>query len=230
MFYIHILTDSRRIENTISNKYEVLCPMEKQTCQTEGLKVEGRAYKLDCGQIELEVDCLEIRDQEDMGKAGYLIIPEFLIPGRPYPIYIYLYAVATYCYNPRMGQREAAKRTRERFGLETFSHTTLSRALKKLERLMKKNKNEPESKTEPVEAPNAQKAGKLPTVDQMKNRKYRMASYLKKAAADDSSLKHEAGQLRKHPDYKRPPYTGAFIGACHSIVKYTFLKYHCLLL
>jgi len=135
-----------------------------------------------------------------------------------------------------MGQREAAKRTRERFGLKTFSHTTLGRALKKLEKLIKENENGLESKTGPesktglVEASDTQNAGKFPAIDQMKNRKYRVTLYLKNAASGDGSFKNEAKQLHKHPDYRRPPYTGPFIDACHSIVEYTFLNYHCFLL
>jgi len=230
MFYIHIVTDTRRIENSGSKVYKVISPMEEQACLAEGLRVDERAYKLDCGQIDIQVDCVEIREQENTNKESYLVVPEFLIPGRPYPIYIYLYAIVTYCFNPWMGQREAAKRTRERFGLETFSHTTLGRALKKLEKLIKEYEKEPESKTGLVEAPDVQNPAKFPTVDQIKNRKQRVALYLKEAAAGDSPLKHEAGQQHKEPDYRRPPYAGPFIDACHSIVEYTFLKFHCFLL
>jgi hypothetical protein len=240
MFYIHILTDTRRIENTGSKEYKILRPLDEETCQAEGLKVEERAYTQDCGQINISVKCLEIWDQENANQENanqenanqerYLIVPEFFIPGRPYPIYIYIFAIVTYCLNPWMGQREAAKRTRERFDLKTFSHTTLGRALKKLVKQITKNENEPQSKTEPEEAGDV-RSGRFPTVGDTKNRRAKAAAYLKKAAATgEGSLTEEAKQERKQPDYRRPPYKGAFIDACHSIVEYTFLKYHCLLL
>ena len=229
MFYIHILTDFRRIENTGSKIHKVLSSKLKQACLDEGLRVRERACKQDCGQIDIRVDCVEIRTQENESEDGYLIVPEFFILGRPYPIYVYLYAILTYCLNPWMGQREATKRTRERFGLKTFSHTTLGRAMKKLEKLIKGHENESLSETETGKTSEVGDR-KFPTVDQTKTRRDKVASYLKKAAAEDSSLSHETSQPRKQPDYRRPPYKGAFIDACHSIVEYTFLKYHCLLL
>jgi hypothetical protein len=61
-----------------------------------------------------------------------LILPEYLLPRRPYPIEAYLFAIHEYCRDRGISQREAAKRTRARFGLTTFAHTTLGRALKRL--------------------------------------------------------------------------------------------------
>jgi len=230
MFYIHILTDTRRIENTGSKEYKILPPLDEETCLTEELRIEERVYTQDCGQIDIAVKCLEIRDPKEARKDGYLIVPEFFVPGRPYAVYIYLYAILTYCLNPLMGQREAAKRTRERFGLETFSHTTLGRALKKLVKQITEKGNEAQNKTDPVSAAEVS-ARKFPTVEDTKDKRAKAAAYLKKAAASgESSLTQEAKQVIKQPDYRKPPYKGAFIDACHSIVKYTFLKYHCLLL
>jgi hypothetical protein len=45
-------------------------------------------------------------------------------------VYVYLYAIDLYSSNPAIGQREAARLTRIKFGLESFAHTTLGRALK----------------------------------------------------------------------------------------------------
>ena len=66
--------------------------------------------------------------------SAMAVVPDFLLPGRKYPIHIYLYAISLYCSNPGMGQREAAAATRREFGLATFSHTTLGRAFRALER------------------------------------------------------------------------------------------------
>jgi len=228
MFYIHILAENGRIKNTGNETNRVLTP-EEHARLTDKPGVKKRAYKQDCGRINIEVECLEINDQENAGKERSLAVPEFLIPGRRYPIYIYVFAMVTYCLNPWMGQREAAKRTRERFDLKTFSHTTLGRALKRLEKLIEDKKYDPQSEEDQCEAPDAI-AGKFTTVEQTKNRRKKVSLYLQKAAAGDSSLKQEAAKLCKKPDYRKPPYKGAFIDACHSIVKYTFLKYHCFLL
>ena len=62
-----------------------------------------------------------------------IVIPWYLIPGRPYPIQVYLHACSLYSANPGMGQRAAAKATCAEFGLEKFSHSTLSRSFAALE-------------------------------------------------------------------------------------------------
>ena len=227
MSSIHILTETKRIENKGSRIYKVFTPEFEQICRDESLMLREHERKLQCGRIDVDVSYSEIHDQEAANGNGYLIVPEFLIPGRPYPIYVYLYAITTYCYNPTMGQREAAKRTRERFELKTFSYTTLGRAMKKLEKLI--NESEPEEIEMPVEAGGVEDK-KFSTVDQMKDRKEKVAAYLKKASTEDASLAKEASQPLRKPEYTQPPYTGAFIEACHSIVRYTFLNYHRLLL
>jgi len=62
-----------------------------------------------------------------------VVIPWFLIPGRPYPVQIYMHACGLYSANPGMGQRAAAKATRAEFGLEKFSHSTVSRSFRAFE-------------------------------------------------------------------------------------------------
>ena len=133
MFYTYIIMHTSRIENKKNKVIKILTPQVEQTSYVEWLTVQEHVCKLQCGELTYEVRFPEIRDLETGNKKSYMIVPEYLIPGRPYPIYVYIYAITTYCLNPKMGQREAAERTRERFGLKTFSHTTLGRAMKRLE-------------------------------------------------------------------------------------------------
>jgi len=229
MSSIHILTESKRIENKGNWIYKVLTPEIEQICREESLALREHENKLHCGRIDVEARYCEIHEQKAPNECGYLIIPEILIPGRPYPIYVYLYAISTYSLNPTMGQREAAKRTRERFELKTFSHTTLGRAMKRLEKQINGNEGE-QQETEIVVEAVGDEDKKFPTVEQTKDRREKVAAYLKKASAEDSSLAQEAGQPQRKPEYTHPPYIGAYIDACHNIVKYTFLNYHRLLL
>lgn len=60
-----------------------------------------------------------------------LILPSFKLPNRPYPICVYLYAIAWYLSSGE-SMRTTAKKVIHAFGLETFSHTTISRFLRKL--------------------------------------------------------------------------------------------------
>ena len=61
-----------------------------------------------------------------------VILPEYLLPRRRYPIQVYLYAINEYCDDGNKSQRKAAEKAIKLFGLATFAHTTLGRALKKL--------------------------------------------------------------------------------------------------
>jgi len=231
MSSIHILTHAGRIENTnVKNQsFKVLQAQQYELYLENGQTIGTHRFTLQCGRTNIEVVCAEIRDQENKNEDGYLIVPEFLIPGRPYPIYVYLYAITIYCLNVTLGQRKAAEMTRERFGLKTFSHTTLGRALKKLEKLIKEYEDVQEEREDANNSPSAE-GGKFQSTAQTRGRREIVASYLLKAAAEDITLKQEAIQAGIKPNYTHPPYMGAFIDECHNIVRYTFLKYHCFLL
>lgn len=65
------------------------------------------------------------------------VLPWYLIPGRPYPVQIYLYACELYISSPEIGQRGAAESTRKKFKLKTFSHSTVSRSFRSFEEARK---------------------------------------------------------------------------------------------
>ena len=65
------------------------------------------------------------------------MLPWYLIPGRPYPLQVYQFACSYYSSNPEIGQRGAAKATREKFNLKTFSHSTVCRSFKSFEQSRK---------------------------------------------------------------------------------------------
>jgi len=149
MLPTQIITDKRRIETTPEKVFRVLAP---KSCLDGNTSVNERTYALQCGPDVYEIICAEIQNSE----SKTLVIPEFLIPSRPYPIYVYIYGMVLYSSNPAMGQREAAERTRKRFDLTTFSHTTLGRAMKRLEALINTNEERPE--------PEQPATGRLPSV------------------------------------------------------------------
>ncbi len=67
-----------------------------------------------------------------MDDGTYRIVwPSFRLPNRPYPIFVYLYAAALYLSSGE-SMRDTAQRVIRVFGLETFSHTTISRFLRKI--------------------------------------------------------------------------------------------------
>lgn len=77
-------------------------------------------------QITIECPILLMND------GSYQIVwPSFKLPNRPYPVYVYLYAAAWYLSSGE-SMRVTAQKVIRAFGLETFSHTTISRFLRKL--------------------------------------------------------------------------------------------------
>jgi len=67
-----------------------------------------------------------------------IVIPYFFYPGRWYPVQAYLYASCQYSSNSAMGQRAAAEKTRAKFGLKYFSHSTVCRTSKDIENSYRK--------------------------------------------------------------------------------------------
>jgi len=133
------------------------------------------------------------------------VIPWYLIPGRRYPIQVYLYACKLYSSEPGLGQRGAAKATRAKFKLETFSHSTVSRTFKSLEETRKsilKSKFGEEvrieaaeaqisvpalgrqvvaaPKSDPINAQAAHRAARFPSIADTANRRKEMAVFFRK--------------------------------------------------
>jgi len=96
-----------------------------------GYQRHERSYSIIYEHSEYTVICPEYRNGEKGGEP-IVVIPVFLIPGRPFMAEVYLYAIDLYSAAPDKGQRWAAEETRKRFNLKTFAHTTLGRALKSL--------------------------------------------------------------------------------------------------
>jgi len=239
-----MLTNKWKVK-TSTSKFIYSLPTKHQQASDVNELLEGGTYALLFGRDEYEIICPKIR----VNGIEYLFIPKLLIPGRPYPIYVYLFGIALYSSNPKMGQREAAEKTRKRFDLATFSHTTLGRAMKRLEIRIKSFRNKPIGdeplqknsvispacgKTELREQRNCavllSNTRCFPSVEHTHERKNTVISFLTEAAGLD--MRQIQYTLQPHPshNYKCPPYKGAFFNVCHKIVGYMFIKYRCLLL
>lgn len=105
----------------------------KSNCSFE----EGYIIKYHSRSIEYRHRVYDIQVPEIWRADAYdtphmVILPEYLLPRKWYPIQIYLYAINEYCNGRSMSQRKAAEKAIKLFGLTTFAHTTLGRALKRL--------------------------------------------------------------------------------------------------
>ena len=130
-----------------------------------------------------------------------IVLPWYLIPGRPYPVQIYLYACELYCSNPTIGQRGAAKATREKFKLNTFSHSTVSRSFRSFERAQKQaleNKFGEEATASGTESPKFISAA---SKSKTKNEEAAQPEKRFPATADTSTRrKSMGGFFPKYPD------------------------------
>ena len=100
-----------------------LTPEEFTLLQEAGLiSQRKRSYRMVVHHREIQVECPILLD----GKRPVgVILPAFKLPYRPYPCYVYLFAVALYLVGNSM--RRAAETVQKKFGISGFSHSTISR-------------------------------------------------------------------------------------------------------
>jgi len=130
---MYIITQGAPLENSIDRIYTVQATALERGYIEAGYQRRERIFKLTYKHGGYIVICPEFRNG-GKGAEPIVIIPEFLVPGRRYPVEVYLYAIDLYSREKGKGQRWAAAEARKRYGLEKaeFAHTTLGRALKKL--------------------------------------------------------------------------------------------------
>ncbi len=84
-------------------------------------KLSTYRFVLNCREIQIECPVI-IHDKKPIA----IILPAFKIPYRPYPVFVYLFAV-TLCLTG-LSMRKAAVMAGKKFGILNFSHSTISRA------------------------------------------------------------------------------------------------------
>lgn len=115
--------------NISGNQVYTIWPEEmKALCSMGVVSKKSRHYALTMNYRDYQLLCPLF----DVGQGRLALIwPSFKLPRRPYPCFVYIYAVALYLSSDR-SMRDVASEVRKKFGLTTFSHSTISRALKKL--------------------------------------------------------------------------------------------------
>lgn len=84
-------------------------------------------YRLILNFREIFIECpVIVKDNY----PSIVVFPAFKLPYRPYPCFVYFYAVALFLSGISM--RKAAASTAKRFGILHFSHSTISRAFSKM--------------------------------------------------------------------------------------------------
>lgn len=92
----------------------------------QGLVVKKyKQYVLTLHYRQFIIECPVLRTDDG---AYRVIWPSFLLPNRPYPAFIYIFAAATYLSIGK-SQRITAEKVRSFFGMTTFCHSTICRFL-----------------------------------------------------------------------------------------------------
>lgn len=109
--------------NKADSVYCPLTPEEFVMFRKEGLiSKKNRTYRMVLYHREIQVECPILMDGN---RAVGVIMPAFKLPYRPYPCYVYLFAIALYLVGYSM--RKAAGKVQKQFGIPGFSHSTISR-------------------------------------------------------------------------------------------------------
>lgn len=87
-----------------------------------------RSYRLIVSHRQIQLDCPILAQKN---RSVGVLLPAYKLPYRPYPCFVYLYAIALCLIGFSM--RKAAKQTGKKFGIPQFSHSTISRIFPKLE-------------------------------------------------------------------------------------------------
>jgi len=127
---MYTITHSCDLENQKEYEIKITPPDEMANSFKTTEPVRYLRYHIEYIKYNYEVVCPEYITKDG---TSTVVIPWFLIPGRPYPIQIYLFAIDLYSTNPDIGQRAVAKATRLKFELKKFAHTTVGRSFKALE-------------------------------------------------------------------------------------------------
>ena len=117
------------LKNRLPQEVRAFSPEELQEFITQGTVIKKKKqYLLIIHHRQYTLECPILH----MNDGSYRMIwPSFKLPNRPYPVFVYLYAVAWYLSNGE-SMRSTAQKVMHFFGLSTFSHSTLCRFLPKL--------------------------------------------------------------------------------------------------
>jgi hypothetical protein len=151
------------------------------------------------------------------------VIPDFLLPGRKYPIHVYIFAINLYSTKAELSQRDVAEATRKEFGLSKFSHSTVCRVLKALEKSIAAAIEKPECKREPDKATIEGRDANRPAMGEKVDKKRAFPSVC------DTKERREA-MVGFLGDISARDEKGGIAGASRRIVKKWYDKYRRLLL
>jgi hypothetical protein len=101
--------------------------------EESGLTVECVSQRMEYMHRTVTVRCPRISAKGASMKVS--LIPWFTLPGRPYPVFAYIYAIWHYNVSEKKSQRLSAAATGKAFGIGSFNKSTVCRNIKAMEGL-----------------------------------------------------------------------------------------------
>ena len=99
-----------------------------------GYDVRYHRHPLEYMGKSVTVNCLKVRNCET--DVSITLIPWFVVPGRPFPIITYIYAIWHYHYHGKKSLNESAKASGKLFNIESFHKSTVSRSIRAMENII----------------------------------------------------------------------------------------------
>jgi hypothetical protein len=118
-----------------TDDFHVFSVWQERTMTAEwtrlGLVVTYQSQKMDYMGYVFAIKYLKIRNPET--GMSISLIPWFMIPGRPFPVFVYIFAIWHYSVTGKKSLKDSADATKKLFKIDTFNKSTVSRNIKALE-------------------------------------------------------------------------------------------------
>jgi hypothetical protein len=123
---------------TNNNEFRVF-PKEREETLVKhwtqlGLITTYHIQKIDYMHHRVSITYLKIRNHET--GVSISILPWFMLPGRPFPVFIYIYAAWHYHSTNKKSLSQTTAATKKVFGLEGLDKSTVSRNIKAFENII----------------------------------------------------------------------------------------------
>jgi hypothetical protein len=99
-------------------------------CATLGLQVRYRSRRIECAD-SISITYMQVLNPKT--DISISLIPWFMVAGRPFPVFVYVYAVGHYQKAEKKSLEESAAAVRKLFGISSFNKSTVHRSIRAME-------------------------------------------------------------------------------------------------
>jgi len=121
--------------NKDRNEFQALSKKDMQEivrcCKELGLTITYHKQNMEYMRKKIEIIYPRVNNTETVMKVS--LIPWFMFPGRPYPVFAYVYGIWHYYSNGKKSLRLSADAAGKMFGIESLNKSTISRSIKAME-------------------------------------------------------------------------------------------------